>query len=262
MAGKSLQELRKLDRAQILGLRLTKDDLITAILATPDVPEQTQLNNADVLTLIDEIRGLKDAFQKNADEVRGLKETMRTNEANYNTKLDELTNRITKQDEIIKNQQIAFEKIDAEKRENKLVVLGVPDEQESLDGATDDKTKLAKVWESIGESCVVQAHQRLGRQEAGRSRPILVTVARREERDAVIGRAKQLKNDVREPFKKVFIKKDTHPAVRREWGRLWNVVRVEKARPENLHVDIRLDPRERKVYRGDVEIASWNASNF
>ena len=120
-----------------------------------------------------------------------------------------------------------------------------------------DKTKLAKVWESIGESCVVQAHQ-----EAGRSRPILVTVAKREERDAVIGRAKQLKNDAREPFSKIFIKKDTHPAVRREWGRLWNVVRVEKARPENLHVDVRLDPRERKVYRGDVVIASWDASNF
>ena len=71
---KSLQDLRKLDRSQIT--RLTKDDLINAILATPDPQDQTQLGNDHVLTLIAEIRGLREAFQKNVDEIRELKENI------------------------------------------------------------------------------------------------------------------------------------------------------------------------------------------
>ena len=156
-----------------------------------------------------------------------------------------------------------FEKFDASQRETKLVLLGVPDEQESLDGAINDDTKLRRVWEAIEETGVpIKSHQRLGRQVAGRRRPILVNVASKEHRDAVIEKAKKLKNDRREEFQHVFIKKDVHPAVRKEWGRLRGVLKKETEKAENVGVRIHLDTRERKIYRNDVVIDTWKANYF
>ena len=259
MSGKTLAELRRLDRTQI-G-RLTMDDLISAILA-PDASDQTQFSDA-VRLLVEEMRGLRESLKTNSDEIRDLKETIRTNEERNNSRIDQLEKRISSQDEIIKNQQGFFEKFDASQRETKLVVLGVPDEHESLDGATDDAAKLGKVWEAIGETAPIQRHQRLGRQQAGgRSRPILVHVATRDHRDSAIGKARRLKEDAREPFKAIYVKKDVHPVVRKEWGRLRGVLRTELARPENAGENIRLDTRERKIYKNDIVIDSWRATYF
>ena len=36
--------------------------------------------------------------------------------------------------------------LDRKERENNLVILGMPDEQESLDGKTTDKEKIEKKW--------------------------------------------------------------------------------------------------------------------
>ena len=201
-------------------------------------------------------------MKANADEVRELKNTIKENDARYNERLTALETRAAKQDEITANHQNFFERIDTSQRETKLVVLGVPDDNESLDGATEDAAKLGKVWEAIGETVPIRKHQRLGRQRDGRSRPILVHVADKDARDAVIGKARKLKEERREPFRTIFVKKDTHPAIRKEWGRLRSVLRAELARPENAGENIRLDTRERKIYKNDVVIDSWRVNYF
>ena len=262
MTGKTLAELRKLDRTQFN--KINKDELINAILSANETNQSDV--NASIQVLVNELRDLKEALhsslQANANEVKVLKETIKNNEERFNSRLSELETRISKQDEIIKNQQGFFEKLDSKERETKLVVLGVPDEQESLDGATDDDTKLRKVWETVGETSPIQSHQRLGKPQTGRSRPILVHVATREHRDSAVGKARKLNDDAREPFKKIFVKRDTHPAVRREWGRLRSVLRNEQTRAENVGVRVYLDTRERKVYMDGIVIDSWSLQNF
>lgn len=62
--------------------------------------------------------------------------------------------------------------------------------------------------------------------------------------------------------KSIYIKKDVHPSVRREWKRLRDVEREEKEKPENVGCVIRLDPRERKVYKDGEIIDSWNPLFF
>ncbi len=58
------------------------------------------------------------------------------------------------------------------------------------------------------------------------------------------------------------MKKDVHPSVRKEWRRLPDVEAAEKAKPENVGCVIRLDTRERKVYKDDTVIDAWNAQFF
>ena len=62
-------------------------------------------------------------------------------------------------------------------------------------------------------------------------------------------------------YKDIYIKKDLHPAVRREWGRLHEVKATEQNRPENAGCQIVLDSR-REVTRDGVVIDKWSPNNF
>ena len=92
--------------------------------------------------------------------------------------------------------------------------------------------------------------------------PILVVVASRDDRDAALDRAKELKASASENFKKIFIKKDVHPSVRAEWKRLHDVVKTEKERPGNAESDIRLDFKARKVMKDEAVIDQWGLQGF
>ena len=142
-------------------------------------------------------------------------------------------------------------------RECILVLLGVPEGHESLNGATTDTAKIEKVWSTVGSSVNVKASRRLGK-VGGRRRPILVTVASREDRDAVLDRAKQLK-DAGERFNRIYVKKDIHPAVRDEWKRLKDAEKMEK---ENNGCNIYINYRERQLYKDGVVIDKFNRMSF
>ena len=58
------------------------------------------------------------------------------------------------------------------------------------------------------------------------------------------------------------LRDQTCTEVRKEWNRLREVEKLEKSRPENQHVTIRLDTKERKLYRNDIVIDSWNPHPF
>lgn len=83
----------------------------------------------------------------------------------------------------------------------------------------------------------------------------------REAKDNVLDKAKILKN-AGEGYERIYIKRDVHPSVRMEWKRLRSSETTEKARPENAGCIIRLDTRERKLYRDDVVIDTWNPQFF
>ena len=63
-------------------------------------------------------------------------------------------------------------------------------------------------------------------------------------------------------FSRIFVKKDLHPSIRKEWKRLHDAERAEKERPEKDGCVIRLDFRERKLYRNETVIDSWNLQCF
>lgn len=88
-----------------------------------------------------------------------------------------------------------------------------------------------------------------------------MTLSSRAAIDKVLDKTKRLK-EAGAPYERIFVKKDVHPSVRNEWKRLRDVEAAEKGRPENVGCAIRLDTRERKVYRDNVVIDSWQPAPF
>ena len=246
---KPLTELRKLQRAQ-LG-RLTKDELIDSILAPPERNEEV------LLELTEKINAL-------VGEVTELKNAINAPDSVINKKFATLQAQIDKQADVIGRQQRFLETVDRKERETNVVITGVPDENESLDGATTEEEKINKIWSKVGVVEEVRSHRRLGNRDdmtGNKRRALLVTLANRTSRDKVLANAKQL-NQAGELYSRIFIKKDVHPSVRKEWKRLWEVEKAEKERPENVGCVFQFNTIEWKLYRDGAVIDSWRQESF
>ena len=208
------------------------------------------LNNS-IQNLTTEIVGLKTSFSDYKDAMTKQVDEMKE-------QVIEMKEQLSKQNDIIAKQQLYLERIDRKERECNLIILGVPENSEALCGATNDTDKLKKVWETAGITCNIKSFKRIGNPD--RRRPLLVVVDSRNERDIALEKAKGLKEI--EGFKRIFIKKDSHPSVRAEWTRLHEVVRLEKARAENTGCTISLDFKARKVYKDGNVIDQWNMQGF
>ena len=227
--------------------KINKDELIESILASREN---------------DELMNIRKILNDVVTELDSLKKLVTSPDSAVNKKIAALEVRLDKQAEIISKQQLYLESLDRREREANLVILGVPDEHESLDGAVDDGDKLEKIWAKVGVDNVVGMHRRLGKSDGvRRCRPILLTLQDKTLRGHILDRAKNLKTSG-DLFKKIYVKKDVHPAVRAEWQRLRDVEKVEKERPENAGCVIYLNTRERKIYRDNSVIDSWNPTVF
>ena len=104
-----------------------------------------------ILTLTEKVGNL-------VTEIASLKTAVTSPESVINKKLENLQAQVDKQAEIISKQQRFLETLDRKERESNLVLLGVPDENESLDGRTTDETKVRKILEKIGVLTRTFAH--------------------------------------------------------------------------------------------------------
>lgn len=249
---KQLYDLRKLHRNQLA--KINKDELIDSILAS---------NNDG-----DEFHRISQRLEEVMKEMQALKTAIVSPDSLINRNYAELRERVNRQEQILAKQQQFLEALDRREREANIVVLGVPDDNEAMEGATTDQEKLNKIWAKIGVSGVAATHRRLGgntrtgdEPTPRRNRPILLTLQNKDQRTNILDNARRLK-DAGEGFSRIYIKKDVHPSVRREWKRLRDAEAAERSRPENAGSVIRLDTRERKLYRDGDVIDSWNPQFF
>ena len=241
-----MNDLWQMERGQLA--RVNKDVLVNCILASKNGVGESNL--------------LQQKLDEITRELADLKRKITSPESTFNKKISHMQDQIDKQAEIIASQQHFLEAIDRKDRETKLVVLGAPDENESLDGATTDEGKLSKIWNQLDEPFEIESFRRLGRVATGqRKRPILVTLPSKRARDKIIEKTKRLK-DAGSPYDTVYVRKDVHPSVRKEWKRLRDAEASEKAKPENIGCEIRLDTKERKLYRDGEVIDCWRPAPF
>lgn len=244
---KSLPELRKLQRNQLT--RLTKEELIDSILTAPVQDEVPMQQLADKVNLL-------------VNEINELKNVITSPDSVINVKISALQAQVDKQAEVIASQQRYLEILDRKERENNIIITGVPDENESLEGATTEEEKLNKIWSNVGVAVQEGTHRRLGNETRdGRRRPILVTINNKQVRLQVLENAKKLKQLTGE-YTKIYIKKDIHPSIRKEWKRLRDAEKEERERPENAGCVIRFEAKERKLYRDGTIIDSWKQPYF
>ena len=109
-------------------VKVNKDELIDIILSS----------SAEE----DELASLKSQICQVLKEMQSLKETISSPDSVINKNYSELKNRVDKQAEIIAKQQQFLEYLDRKEREANIVILGVPEEQEALDGVIEDREKI------------------------------------------------------------------------------------------------------------------------
>ena len=243
----SIEELKQLATKDPKLVKITKEAIIDIIIGEKN--ENTNVNN----TLADILKEIKEIRLENTTIINGLREDV-----------DKLKEQVKKQDLVIASHQRAWEEVDARERRDKLVVLGVPEEM-------DAKVAVEAIFSKLDRKELKYDLRRLGKERSdtdqGRPRPILVVLDDYNKRREILELSKILKTaeniDIEDKvleLKTVYIKKDQHPAVRREWGRLHTVAKEEKAKPGNAGCVINLDPKRREILKDGVVIDKWKMS--
>lgn len=198
------------------------------------------------------------------DELRFLREEM-AEMKKLKQEVAHLSDGLEKAYKIIHNQQLFLEKLDSKERRCNLVMTGLLEDPDEI-GET-DKEKVVKVLEAVSYPDAVQTEnwemKRLlvGRENEHRKRPLLITVENQEKRDGVLRVAKSLKN-VRGSLSTIYIKKDLHPAVRKEYARLRTREREEREKPVNVGANITYDRKDRVLLRDGVVIDRYQPQFF
>ena len=156
------------------------------------------------------------------------------------------------QREIIYNHQKFLETLANKDRQCNIIVTGLAESENAESLLSDDRSEIVKIANTLlpgNEDANDMEIERLGKIETARNpRPIRVKFKSSVTRNKICANAKLLKNT--EGYRKVYVKKGTHPAIRKENARIYKLVKDEKDRPENQGCNIFYDWKERVVKKG------------
>ena len=88
-----------------------------------------------------------------------------------------------------------------------------------------------------------------------------IVLQNKEDRVKIMKNAAKLK-DAGPSYAKIYLKKDQHPAVRKEMNRLHQVVRTEKNKAENVGKNIVFDKDTRTVKVDNIIIDRFNPNFY
>lgn len=172
------------------------------------------------------------------------------------TDVDKLTEQVNDQSKILCAQQKFLEEVDRDKRQKDLIVLGFVERVN-----TDEKEEFMKILDRIGvprNTIIVTNMMRLGKineQYEENKRPLKITLKKSAMRDEILKNAWKLKDEgENSPYKKIYLKRDIHPEIRKEEKRLYNVFKAEKEKPVNADFEVVFDRKKRVVLCNGTEI--------
>lgn len=225
--------------------KMTNPQLKKALATLINADASQQPSNND---LLDEIRSLK-------DEVKAM--------AGIKQKVDVLSERLDQAFNIITQQQLFLESLDNKERRNNLIITGVSEEVDAI-GSTDVE-KVQNVIAATGYQLTSDPAsweiKRLGRENEQKKRPLLVVVGDGHQRNEILRKAKNLKSSDG-VMSSVYVKKDVHPAVRKEMARLRRREKEEKEKPGNVGVTIVYDWKKRVLLREGSIIDKFSPNFF
>ena len=146
--------------------------------------------------------------------------------------------------QIVINMQASLNKLDSEKRITNIMVSGLSEENINDNGElSSDADKVERLFEvmeidpTIVSSVDTFEMSRIGQPNSSKTRLLKINVNSKTSRDAILEKAKCLKNK-NEPWKKVYVKKDVHIVYAKENQRLNN--RRKDLREKNPNSDIKI----------------------
>lgn len=171
-----------------------------------------------------------------------------------------LEERIMVLENTCEQQQRFWEEIDGKEREKNIVILGLQEDENS------DEAKVSDIFSFIEVADAAEDMKlcRLGKEDdptRKHPRPVHVQLKTKALRKETLEKAKALK-DGDDSQKKIFIKRDEHPAIRRELGRLFQVQKEERKKAENAGKSIRYDFKERVLKCDDMIIDRFRPMYF
>ena len=214
----------------------------------------------------EELKSVKEDVEKQNKEIDHLKRKVEI----LKQTSDEQARTNTLLTEAVQQQQMFLESVDFDKRRHNLIITGLSENIHLLNNNGEqvktDEEKVAVVLSHIGKSDVdIAAISRLGKLPAAgnqqRIRPIKLTLKEAHQRKGILQVSKNLKT-APEPLRKIYIKSDTHPGIRREMKRLRDVERREKDKPENQGRNVWYDWKERQVKVDNQVIDSYRPTFF
>ena len=178
--------------------------------------------------------------------------------AEVTDKIEKIEQEIGPQRDAIRHHQKYLESIANKDRGKNLIITGVA-ELESEDIITIVNNVITHITPKCGNVAVdaveIEA-VRLGNPETSRKpRPILVKLTNKVLRNEICKHSKTLINI--NGFEKIYVKRDTHPALRKEHSRLHKLVKDERKKPENQGTNIVYDMKNGVVKRDDLVIDTY-----
>ena len=175
-------------------------------------------------------------------------ESVKQDKAKLQSNVDSLTEQVALLTQATMQQQKYLESIEAQTRRANLIITGVSEGDITEEGVTakTDRDKCQLVFSKVGKNNVqYESAVRLGQPAQDKTRPIKVTLSDPETRKGILDAAKTLKD--MDGYKRVFIRKDVHPLVQKEFRRLRDVEKAERDKPENQGRTVTYDIDSRTV---------------
>lgn len=241
------------------------NDKIKDVKSTTDQKEDNSTD--DLVDKIDRrlqnrLDGFKQDLQKELHD--SLNGKLTEIKVDYTTKMEQLQTENTELRKVVSVHQHFLESLDHENRACSMIITGVPEAEDltiNNQTATTDEQKCDLILEKLDQYVTKRSIDRLGKREADRNRPIKLVLATREQRDEVVKSSRKLK-DITNPnnvTNNIFIKKDQHPLIRKEWQRLYDVLKQERARPDNEGKDIQIDRQTRTIKVNGIVIDKFQS---
>ena len=220
---------------------------------------------------LEEIKGLKQAQDSMKQEIQDLKakngtfeqQLSEATEGSIKSQVETVTKECTTVVAAVAHQQRALEQLESLDRQRNLVFTGVAENKGGKEWEK-DQADIEDILVEIQCPGVIPAKvMRLGKPREGGAppRPLLVITNSITEAKIVLENAKRLKGSPKEDRKRVYIKRDQHPAILKEWKRLRDFARVEREAPVNVHCNIKVDYKKRAVTK-DGEVICQFVSPF
>ena len=198
----------------------------------------------------------RDPVSEKLDTILNELAAMRGEKEKISNEIKRIDGTVGEHSKILSAHQKFMEDLDSEKRARHMIVLGLKEDQN-----TSDDDKLKDVVNVIGvdvNEVKIENIVRLGKADTSqpnKTRPLKVTFEKRTMRDKVLKNSNKLKEqDEESVYRKIFLKKDTHPEVRKEEKRLYEVFKAEKNKAENVDKEVIFDRKTRVVTVNDEEV--------
>ena len=231
-----LKSVTKGDMADILAKSDDSSQMLEWMKIMQEEMREIKKTNEVVVQVLGRIGTIEEEMSKMKKETANLRE------------------QVDKQSEIIKQQQAFLERLDQKERACKLIILGVPENEGSDQSRAKEIIDGVRGGDSQENRPIVENVKRIGAPGPGKKRPLLVTMTSVEERNKTVEKGRENSHLLTQGVR---MKKDTHPAVRAEWKRLFDVKTAEEQKAENANRVVAVDLRKRQVTIDGQVIDTW-----